>query len=303
MKKLLLAGISFAALLAGPATAADLARPAYVPPAPVVYAPIFSWTGFYVGASAGYGWGRDGTITPTATGTTQGAFLDAPAILAAQLGTIVPAGSNPKGGLAGIQAGYNYQFNNLVVGLEADYSWAHISGSGTSVALLPVNFPYGFPVSITTNTTGSQNLKSFGTVRGRFGIAFDRALFYGTGGLAYGQTSSDFAIAQVMTAPVPPDTFNASVGSASQTRVGWTVGAGGEYAFTQNLTAKAEYLYYDLGNISYFNSPITGTTPGGGATFSTVNVASSTSFRGSIVRFGLNYKFGGGYGAVPAVFK
>jgi outer membrane immunogenic protein len=83
------------------------------------------------------------------------------------------------------------------------------------------------------------------------------------------------------------------LGSTTTTRFGWTAGVGGEYMFAPNMSMKVEYLYYDLGSVSY-NSTLT-TTNG---TFAVrgpavVNVLSNTKFNGSIARFGFNYHFGG----------
>ena len=165
MKKFLVSTTALVALAGiGSASAADL--PVKAPSMAPVVAPLWSWTGFYVGISGGYGWSHT-TVVPTATGTQTGVFGDAPAILATQLAGIVPVDVSSRGGLFGVQAGFNYQFNQFVVGVEADYSWAHINGSSYVSTNRPVNFPYGFPVSITTTVAGSQSLESLGTLRGR----------------------------------------------------------------------------------------------------------------------------------------
>jgi outer membrane immunogenic protein len=164
MKRFLLAG-SFLAAAAAPALAADLARPAYVPPPAVVYAPVMSWTGLYVGVNLGYGWGGDGNVTPFGTGS-GGVFVDGPAQAAAELAGINNVEStHPKGVLGGIQIGYNQQINHFVWGLEADYAFANINGSGTLTT--PVVVP-AVPVDTTTTTNAvSERLKGIGTVRCR----------------------------------------------------------------------------------------------------------------------------------------
>lgn len=210
MKTFLLAGIALGALAAGPAFGADLARaPAAPVKAPLVSAPVFSWTGFYIGGNVGYAWGS---------------------------GTDAIDGVDPKGWLAGGQIGYNYQFqNNVLVGLEADIQGGDVNG-GT----------FGF----------DSKLDYLGTVRARLGYAFDRVLPYVTGGLAYGRnTITDFGI------------------DSSNTHVGWTAGAGIEYALTNNWTARAEYLYTDLGSKTYDN------------------IGTDAGFTSSTARLGINYKF------------
>lgn len=156
------------------------------------------------------------------------------------------AGSiNTSGGLVGGTIGYNYQINRFVVGVEGDVDWAGISGSTTTAAC-----PAGCK-------TGDSWLS---TARGRIGYAADRFLPYVTGGAAFGNIDAT-------TAGLTTTTTNA----------GWTVGAGLEFAITPNWSAKAEYLYVDLGK---FNCG-----PNCGA--ATDNV----SFNANLVRGGVNYHF------------
>ncbi|OYW31626.1 MAG: porin, partial [Azorhizobium sp. 12-66-6] len=123
-------------------------------------------------------------------------------------------GLEPDGWFAGGQVGYNFQLvNNVLIGLEADFQGGDISGGANGL---------------------DSKLDYFGTVRARLGYAFDRVLPYVTGGLAYGKnTISDYAW------------------SESNTHVGWVAGAGVEYAITNNWTARAEYMYVDLGSKTY----------------------------------------------------
>jgi outer membrane immunogenic protein len=226
MKKYLLSSVAALGLVAaGAASAADLPSRKGPVVAPI-YAPIFTWTGFYVGANAGYAWGQ---IDSTNLG-------------------VIPQFKDPDGFVGGGQIGYNYQIGQWVVGLEADFQGADLKA--TTGAL------NGF--------SASNELNWFGTVRGRVGYAFDRFLPYVTGGFAYGQVKNK------ITAP----TF---VYSDDNVQYGWTLGAGLEYAFTNNLSAKVEYLYVDLDKES-LNVP--------GGTFT-----SKVETKFSVVRAGLNYKF------------
>ena len=213
MKRVVLAGAVLSVMVAGPALSADLGRaPAAVAKAPtVVPAPVFSWTGFYIGGNAGYGWG---------SGTDALDLADV----------------NPSGWFAGGQAGFNYQFaNNVVAGIEADLQGGDISASTGGL---------------------SSSLDMLGTVRGRLGYAFGRVLPYVTGGLAYGNNSVD-----------------TRGWSQSQTHVGWTAGAGIEYALTDHWTAKTEYLYTDLGSKNYDN------------------IGADAGVTAHTAKIGINYKF------------
>jgi outer membrane immunogenic protein len=175
-------------------------------------------------------------------------------------GPVGTSGSFPISGfLVGGTLSVNYQIGEYVFGIEGDGDWTNLHGNSglTCGAISAVVTP---PVSCQTQ---SQWLA---TVRGRVGYAFDRILLYGTGGAAFGN---------MQTGLNPPSTFDSTV------EAGWTVGAGLEFAFAQNWTAKVEYLFVDLPNGSC-------TTVGncGGAAGSIV------SFNENIIRAGLNFKFG-----------
>jgi outer membrane immunogenic protein len=177
--------IGAAATILGVASAfaADLPRPAPIYKAAAsVVAPAFSWTGFYVGANGGYGW-KDPTVSYTpndsnALASTCGG------------GSCVPSASfNVAGGIVGGQIGYNYQINSAwLVGVETDYDWARITGTGNSNFILGSVGPVTF--------VAKEKVESFGTLRARLGyIPVAPLLVYATGGLAYGEVreSADLA--------------------------------------------------------------------------------------------------------------
>jgi len=139
---------------------------------------------------------------------------------------------NVSGGIIGGTVGYNYQVNNWVLGLEGDWSW--VSKRGSAVDIPPFN----------TAFTSETRERWLATGRARVGMTWNQALFYITGG---------GAAADVQINVCGP----AAVGCASEakTRWGWTVGAGIEYALSQNWSLKGEYLYVNFGNTSYFNPP------------------------------------------------
>jgi outer membrane immunogenic protein len=272
MRKFLLAGAAIAALAAATgASAADLPkRTAAPPPPPVAFVPPpFTWTGFYVGVNGGYAW-NDNKADYTYVTTT---LTELPVFPNGFLAT----GSDPSsnGFTGGAQAGYNYQFNQFVIGVEGDINYVGGKSSTTF---------YG------TDTVGGQSFTAtnsggvdwLGTLRARAGFAAGNFLIYGTGGLAFGGVKSSTTFAYY---PEAADFTGPSVawfGSKSDTAVGWTAGAGVEYAFTNNWTAKIEYLYYDLGDTKY-------TLTDADAVGFTANVKQKNS--GNLVRAGLNYKF------------
>jgi outer membrane immunogenic protein len=263
------------------ASAADLAaRPYTKAPPPMVE--IWNWTGFYIGGNAGYSWGRSNTDV-TYFNTVTGVPIVPPP------GSITSGSFDMNGGIAGGQAGYNWQTSNWVLGLEADIQWSGERGSAlfrcgataTGGVCLP-GLTFLPPGATGTTLALEQSLEWFGTVRGRAGLlATPKVLLYATGGLAYGSIKSNGVIAGFN----PNGLGLAALGSNTDTRVGWTVGAGVEGMITQNWTAKLEYLYMDLGR---FNA---GTFTLAPASPIAANV--SSKFTDHILRAGINYKFGG----------
>jgi outer membrane immunogenic protein len=264
------------------ASAADMAPRPYTK-APIL-APVYNWTGFYVGGNAGYSWGRSRTDTSYFNNTT-GAAIVPPA------GSITSSGFDMNGGIAGGQIGYNWQTNNTWLwGLEADAQWSSERGSSAyrcaatpiigGVCLPGLTF---LPAGVTgTNLSVDQSLEWFGTVRGRVGVlASPETLLYATGGLAYGSIKSSATITGV----TPAGVAVASAGSSSDVRIGWTVGAGIEGVISGPWTAKLEYLYMDLGNYSGGSYTL--------APLSNIRANVDSSFTDHILRVGLNYRFGG----------
>jgi outer membrane immunogenic protein len=269
MKKFLLSVVATAALSAT-AFAADLPARTYTK-APVVVDQNYSWSGFYVGGNVGGGWNRDSGGT---------GCIDPAGVRNGPACQVVPAGTiDSSGVIGGVQIGYNWQVApSWLFGLEADIQGADIKGSTT------VNGPFVFNDGTlalpAAQFTASEKLDWLGTVRGRVGATMGSALLYATGGLAYGH-------AQLATNLVSafPFTFPAS---ASVTKVGWTVGAGVEWGFAGNWSAKVEGLYYDLGTTTLSTGP----TVGGGGVLGFVRTK-DFDLHGAIGRVGLNYHFGG----------
>jgi outer membrane immunogenic protein len=290
-----------ALVLTGAALAADLRAP---PPVLLPAPPIFTWTGLYVGLNAGGTWSNNtnvDTVTADVFGNPALGGGPAAGVASAALATAsFPVKSS--GFIGGGQIGYNYQFaNSFVVGLEADIQGIAASNRTHSVfSQAPVA---GFPANPIDQTLSSSRGQSYlGTVRGRLGFTITPTLLvYGTGGLAYGQTNSTTSITQAFeNAPGVPNPFS-SFGTFSNTRVGWTAGGGLEWLFAPNWSVKAEYLYYDLGSLTYGLSPLQSFNSAG-TPFTVGAPVSRTSFKGNIVRAGLNYHFNL-WGPAPVVAK
>ena len=180
--------------VAGAAEAADIpaplpaAAPVYVPPRAVAY----NWTGVYVGAMGGYGWSNNN-------------------------------GNDLKGGFAGGTIGGNVQFQNFVVGVEAEGAWSNIEQSASIFGL----------------ATATDRIQAFGSLTGRLGVAFDNVLIYGKGGGAV--ASNKISVSAL-----------GLVASDTQTHFGYTVGGGVEWGFTPNWSVKGEYLWAHYESQNYF---------------------------------------------------
>src|SRR5918993_1354630 len=262
----LLAATAITTLAVSAASAADLPIRS-APPAPVFSAvPVFTWTGFYVGVNAGYGWqdNNDGSVFVPG-GTIPGV---------AGGGTIVYGDDNGDGFVGGGQIGYNYQIGSFVLGLEADLQWADLGGNN-GTALVPAAFTAaGF---IPAGTAGG--IDWFGTVRARAGVAFGQALIYAPGGFAYCGGTDDGG--------------RLRLGHHDDVRTGWVLGAGVEYAFTNNLTLGVEGLWVNLEQED--NGAFIGTVPAVGGGRRSVFVAGRDDDDEAdffVARAKLNFKFG-----------
>lgn len=268
------------------ASAADLpsrkAPPVEPPP------PVFTWTGFYIGMNYGYAAKGSSTIRIGGVPVFDNSLANVWPGAAATGATGVISG-RLNGFFGGAQIGYNKQFaNGVVAGVEADIQGAGVNGGGGFGALVPAAAP-GF--SSLTSVNMHRALQHFGTVRGRVGYAVMPTLFgYVTGGLAYGGVSLTSSVNQALN-PSLLATGNASASKFSE-RVGWTIGAGAEMALAPNLSAKLEYLYYDLGSVTAA-FPNFGPLVQNGVGAVGTALAQQSRFNGHIIRTGLNYRFGG----------
>jgi outer membrane immunogenic protein len=216
--------------------------------------PAFSWTGCYIGGNIGGAWAQS-NWSDSLFGLNWGDTSDARFI-------------------GGFQGGCNYQLNNpgFVIGFEGDYDWVGNNGGGRT-AIVPAGFPRaGDVINVTSNDT------RIATLAARFGYSFDRTLIYGKFGGGW-VGNSGFTVADQTTGAV----FS---GNNSNTASGWLVGGGIEYAFTNNWTGKFEYDYIGLSGRSFFLP---------GAVFPALaGDTISSSHNVQMVKFGINYLFGGG---------
>jgi outer membrane immunogenic protein len=274
-------GVAVAALTAVGAVAAQAAD---LPtrkeaPAPIFVPPPFTWTGFYVGVNAGGLWpsgSRSATLFDPAAGT-DGGFISA--------GFPGGLGSQSAGFIGGGQAGYNWQTGAFVLGVETDFDGTTVSKSFNNTGV-PFTGPGAVLAGLTGDTlsvNGKASLSWLGTTRGRVGFVAtpdNRLMIYATGGVAYGGGNANFSAFDSATGAF-------WTGSPSSTRVGWTIGGGVEYAITNNITIKGEYLYADLGSSKFSSAG----NLAAATFFPGVVVSGKFDYNASIFRAGVNYKF------------
>ena|ERR1700674_53628 len=238
MKKLLLGRVALIALAAAGPAVAADLPAQPAYKAPIVAPVIYTWTGCYVGAEGGGTWGRARTDVSTGFRGTND--------------------FNVSGGLAGGTVGCNWQVaSNWVFGLEGDLSWTNKRGSANEIPPFAV---------LAVNTVKERWL---GTGRARLGyVVAPQWLIYATGG---------FAVADVQ-ATVDATALGGPVASSAQTRWGFAAGAGTEWMFAPNWSAKLEYLFVGLQNSQY-------TWPGTGF------IPSNFPLYNHVVRVGVNWHF------------
>jgi len=275
MKKLFLGSVALVALgLVAPAAfAADRAVPAYAPPPPPV--PVYTWTGCYVGASAGTSNGHSDGFSTTPGSTALGlgpGGTNIPLFAATQL-----TGSfDLSGFIGGGQIGCNYQVGAWVWGIEVDGSATNKSGqqnaaTGPNLAIGP---------GVVQNPLNFWELQErwLVTARGKLGwTIWDKTMVYVTGGAAWAKIDSSLWVIGNQIATGIQQT---------NTRSGWTVGGGLEYALGYGWSVKGEYLYVDFGDWNTLNC--VGQGPGCPVgTITSVNV----NLKDHVWRAGMNYRF------------
>jgi len=260
MKRILIVAmrVSMASLLAASHAWADLPVPA-APPAYYPVATVYDWGGGYIGINGGYAfgqseWGSD-PLNPSDLSST-GNF-------------------NVNGGLIGGTIGVSGQWGAWVFGVEGDFDWQGLSGSSSSA----------FCTSILTSPTAGSTAAGLscktasnwlGTLRARFGYAWDRVLVYGTAGGAGANV----------------ETALTGLPYQANPEFGWTVGAGVEVAFAEHWTFKVEYLFVDLGNAACNYGYSCGFDVAAAAAVNAVNGNYAVKLNENLIRVGLNFKYG-----------
>lgn len=231
----------------GSAVAADLSVKApYTAPVST-----FSWSGFYAGLHAGYGWGRNDWT---------GGLVGDPTVV------VSPLSPKTKGVLGGVQAGANYQAGNWVVGLEWEFDLTARKASADGVVV-----PAGV---VLLNSTATSSIEWLTQFSGRAGFAVDHTLLYAKAGIAAGEAKDGMVF-------VAPGALAAQdAGTKSNLLVGWVAGAGIEHYFAPNWSAKVEYNYVDLGSTTETYSVPVNTV-----------FRETISHKLQIVKVGANYKF------------
>ena len=245
----------------------------------------FSWTGFYVGLNAGYAWGNSDLASSFTCPVTDGTCPYNVPLNQQRFSSDTSGTSRSSGFTGGGQAGYNWQMGNIVLGAETDFNAFHLSRTIAGGGPIPsTGLPWAGTASVDTDWLF--------TLRGRAGwTVLPQILLYATGGLAVtklevGNTFSGFNFAP---GPTPAPTPGSS--SQADTKAGWTVGGGLEWAIDRNWSLKSEYLFVNFGTVGT-TARVNGVVNGGGGAVVTPNVFTTTGdLNAHIARVGLNYKF------------
>ena len=232
--------------------------------------PVPTWTGFYFGGQIGYSWGKvDGDTTRSVVippASAPNFWVNNPV----RVPFVFARDLDPQGWLGGLQAGYNFQVERIVYGFETDFTWTgqddtiYLNGDTRPKFVNTEDFSY--------KETTSAKLRYVGTVRGRLGYTVGNFLPYVTGGFAWGRMLVDTNWRLHQFNQIANLSF---AESEAHTHVGWTLGAGFEYAFAEHWSVKAEYLFIDLSKETYFAG-----VQGGG----------SFGMQDHTVRFGINFR-------------
>jgi len=251
--------VSLAILAAMPVAAASAAdMPLKAPPVPPVPYVGYNWTGFYIGGEFGVGWASEQSTVLTQTSPTS-AFP--PGFVASPV--------NLSGILGGFYGGYNYQINQFLVGIDADYTWADLTGTQSDLSPIPGN-------GAVSHHNDQMNWVS--TVTGRLGYLNNNWLFFAKGGGAWGGfygSSNTYSGAGALS--------NTSFGSTN--RDGWTAGGGLEWGFAAHWSAKLEYDYVNFDTITHT------LTETNAATGAVGYPARSTTSYLNMVKGGVAYRF------------
>jgi outer membrane immunogenic protein len=283
MKRILLAGVAAFGLV-GTSSAADLAVKA-----PVAYVPLFTWTGCYLGANGGWIGGGDKYHTEERYGfydkTKNGYY--------AAVSSPFSFSSDESAGTVGGQFGCQFQTGSWVIGSEWDWNWTGLKEDTALSSLDPFEESY-FQVDQATH----KQFTWFSTARARLGFAWDRVMIYATGGLAYASYDAYTQVDWDVNRDYEDLPFYYR-GGYHENRFGYAVGGGLEWAFANNWTAKAEFLYLDFGSFD-FKSPVDRLTSDELTDFTYDAWHTRVDAKEYVARIGINYLFHTGGAPVVA---
>jgi len=258
MRRILIVAVA-AMIAASRALAADLPVRAPAPYVPVALP--YNWGGGYIGINGGYGFGQSQWSDPAnpSHSTSSGNF-------------------NVNGGLVGVTAGVSGQFGAFVIGIEGDFDWQNVKGTSGGTFCTSIITSAGVAPQPPGGLSCKTESNWLGTIRARFGYAWDRVLFYGTAGGAGANLKTSLNGLQ----------------EQNNAEFGWTAGAGLEWPFADNWTVKFEYLFVDLIGDGPCNH---GYSCGydfaaASATHPSIAANNAVKFNENIIRVGLNFKFG-----------
>ena len=259
MNRLLIVAMALL-IAASRASAADLPVPARPAPAYYPVATVYDWGGGYIGINGGYAFGESewsDLLNPS--------------------GNASSGNFHVNGGLVGATIGVSGQWGAWVFGVEGDFDWQGLSGSSSSAFCTSILSAPAAAAGLSCKTASNW----LGTLRARFGYAWDRVFVYGTAGGAGANV----------------ETALAGLPYQNNAEFGWTVGAGVEVALAEHWTFKAEYLFVDLTNASCNHGYSCGFDVAGfpgpqPPASNAVNSNSAVKLNENIVRVGVNFKYG-----------
>lgn len=225
----------------------------------------FNWTGFYIGGNAGYA--RTDAAFATAIG---GSVYFLPSDITA-INSVSSGSDRDYGAIGGVQAGYNWQANNVVVGIEVDAGTFNTQVTRQGNGVYPCCAPMSFTVRDTLSTDRLV------TVRSRLGLTSNAVLLYVTGGLALTKVTYTHQFTDTN-----PAGNALEVASVSDTKTAWTIGGGAEVAFSERWSMKAEYLHLGFGTMEMNGALVA---------FPTRTFLHATDLSSHIGRLGINFRF------------
>jgi outer membrane immunogenic protein len=258
--------------------------------------PEYNWSGWYIGGTAGWGWRHENTYPSQSYYESLGANF---AGGAGYGGTSGSGASKHDGFTASVDFGYNIQFQKLVFGIDYEFLYANVANSPSygqsSFSQGSGRFPTIY-TALNYDTADGDSNKWYGVLRGKVGVALDRFFPYVTGGAAYRlsySTTDPTVITYTYDTTTRPATYISSTrtysGINSANAWGWVLGGGIEYAVTDPLLLRVEYLHFDFGEDTYLDPVASALT----------NSIVTLGFKRTIdlVRFGVSYRFTPGYRA------